>query len=128
MYFMHECSVCMYAFMEKEDIRSHSRWLWTAMWLLGIKLSTSERAAFLGGGVFRIGFPQFIDQTGLNFRDLPASACATTAQINILFLFCVYECFTYMYACIPHVWLVPKEARKASELLELELQIVVRGM
>jgi hypothetical protein len=27
-YFMHECSICMYTGMPEEAIRSHYRWLW----------------------------------------------------------------------------------------------------
>ena len=43
-YFMYECSVCMYTCMPEEGIRSHYRWLWSTMWLLGIELRTYVRA------------------------------------------------------------------------------------
>jgi len=44
-YFMYECSICMYTCVPEEGIRSHYRWLWATMWLLGIELRTSVRAA-----------------------------------------------------------------------------------
>lgn len=31
--FIYKCSVCMYACILDEDIRSHFRWLWAIMWL-----------------------------------------------------------------------------------------------
>ena len=37
--FMYECSVCMHVY------RSHYRWLWATMWLLGIELKTFWRVA-----------------------------------------------------------------------------------
>ena len=39
---MYECSI---DFSPEEGIRSHYRWLWAIMWLLGIELRTSVRAA-----------------------------------------------------------------------------------
>jgi hypothetical protein len=35
----------MYIWMPEEGIRSHYRWLWATMWLLGIELRTSGRVA-----------------------------------------------------------------------------------
>ena len=37
-------SVCMYACRPEESTRSHYRWLWATMWLLGIELRTFGRA------------------------------------------------------------------------------------
>jgi hypothetical protein len=37
-------SACIYACMPEEGTKSHYKWLWTTMWLLGIELSTSGRA------------------------------------------------------------------------------------
>jgi hypothetical protein len=45
LFYVYECSICMYTLMSEEDIRSHYRWLWATMWLLGIELPTSGRAA-----------------------------------------------------------------------------------
>jgi hypothetical protein len=36
--------ICIYTCMPEEGIRSHYRWLWATMWLLGIELRTSGRA------------------------------------------------------------------------------------
>jgi hypothetical protein len=36
---------CIYICLPEESIRSHYRWLWATMWLLGIELRTSGRAA-----------------------------------------------------------------------------------
>lgn len=44
MYFIYDCSVCMYACMLEEGIRFHYKWLFAAMWLLRIEFRTSERA------------------------------------------------------------------------------------
>lgn len=42
--------------------------------------------------------------------------------LNIYLLFYVYECFAWMYNCLPHVCLIPAEAKKRlSNLLNLEL-------
>jgi hypothetical protein len=35
---------CMYTYMPENGIRSHYRWLWVTVWLLGNKLKTSGRA------------------------------------------------------------------------------------
>jgi hypothetical protein len=37
-------SVCMYNYTPEEGIRSHYRWFWATMWLLGIELRNSGRA------------------------------------------------------------------------------------
>jgi hypothetical protein len=67
----------------------------------------------------------FVDQAGLELRNLPASAsqvlglkaCATTpgllffflfSTFKKLFIFCVYECFACMYVCTFYVCVVLK--------------------
>ena len=40
---MYLCSICMYICMPEEDMRSHYRWLWATMWLLGIELRIFRR-------------------------------------------------------------------------------------
>ena len=42
-YIMYECFICMYICVLEEGIRSHYRWMWATMWLLGIELRTSGR-------------------------------------------------------------------------------------
>ena len=35
---LYECSICLYTHMPEEGIRSHYRWWWAFMWVLGIEL------------------------------------------------------------------------------------------
>ena len=44
LFYVYECSICMYTCVPEEGIGSHYRWLWATMWLLGIELMTSGRA------------------------------------------------------------------------------------
>jgi hypothetical protein len=44
LFYVYKYSICMYNFI-LEGIRSHYRWLWATMWLLGSELRTSGRAA-----------------------------------------------------------------------------------
>ena len=39
--YVFECNACMYAWMPEESRVSHYRWLWAAMWFLGIELMSS---------------------------------------------------------------------------------------
>jgi hypothetical protein len=39
----YECSSCMSTYIPVESTRSHFRWLWATMWLLGIEVKTSGR-------------------------------------------------------------------------------------
>ena len=41
---MSALSLCI-TYIQEEGIRSHDRWLGATMWLLGIELRTSKRAA-----------------------------------------------------------------------------------
>jgi hypothetical protein len=43
-FLVYECSICMYTCEPEEGIRSHHRWLWATMWLLGFELRTSGRS------------------------------------------------------------------------------------
>ena len=43
--YLYEYTVAVFKHTGKEGIRSHYRWLWATMWLLGIELRTFERAA-----------------------------------------------------------------------------------
>ena len=43
-YFMHMNVLSLCSVTPEEGIRSHYRWLWATMWLLGIELRTSGRA------------------------------------------------------------------------------------
>ena len=43
-YFMYVSTLSLSSDTSEENIRSHYRWLWAIMWLLGIELRTSGRA------------------------------------------------------------------------------------
>ena len=44
LFYVYECSICMYTCVPEEGIRSHYRWLWASMWLSEIELRTFQRA------------------------------------------------------------------------------------
>ena len=44
-FYVYDCSIRMYIKMPEEGTRSHYRWYWATMWLLGIELTTSGREA-----------------------------------------------------------------------------------
>jgi hypothetical protein len=44
MYFINTSTLLLSSNTPEEGIRSHYRWLWATMWLLGIELRTSARA------------------------------------------------------------------------------------
>lgn len=45
--------------------------------------------------------------------------------LKYLFIFNVRNCFACMFDCVPHVCLVPEEAKRLSDPLELALQMIV---
>jgi hypothetical protein len=45
LFYGYECSICMYTNIPEEGLRSRYRWLWATMWLLGIELMISGKAA-----------------------------------------------------------------------------------
>lgn len=49
-------------------------------------------------------------------------------HLKKIYLFCVYECFAYVYACVPPICLTSMDVRRGCWIpLELELQMLVRG-
>ena len=88
-YFMHECSICMYTWRPVEGISSQYRWLWATTWLPGIEFKTFGRT----GGA-------------LNYWTIsPAFFCFFQNRVSLCSPACLGTCWpqTQRSACLCHL-------------------------
>jgi hypothetical protein len=110
---------------------NNNRWLWVTMWVLGTESRAAWRATTALNCVAISPAPEYFKIETFYFPNkhngnivikVIKTKNKTMSQkfylcLKLYFsLFLLYECFSCMYACLPHVNLVPVEVRRGHQI------------